>query len=108
MNIVRGALQHVVVRHAAHAACPFRSSDMSMKLHPGATFLAATIVLVADGVPVFDVGPHCRKIAREAEPVGDERVCLREEEEARAQIIKQWTGLAPADRSYCLKLTTLG
>jgi hypothetical protein len=105
---VRRASPLVVVRHAADATRVTRTRDMSIKLHPGAALLAATIVLVADGVPVFDVGPHCHRIASEAEPVGDERACLQMEESARARVAEQWPHSSPADRSYCRQLTTLG
>jgi hypothetical protein len=70
--------------------------------------LLATIILVADRVPTFDVASHCRRVASQATPVGDPLACLREEQEARAQLVAQWTQFPAADRSYCGELTTLG
>jgi hypothetical protein len=45
--------------------------------------LAAAILLIADGVPTFDVDPFCRKVAAMARPVGDVEICLQKEREAR-------------------------
>jgi hypothetical protein len=73
-----------------------------------AALRVAAVVLVADGVPTFDVESFCRKVAAMAQPVGDVDVCLRKEQEARDQLAKQWTQFPAADRSYCQQLTTIG
>ena len=70
--------------------------------------LAASMVLAADGVPTFNVEPHCRKVAQLAKPVGDVDACLRLEQEAREQLVKQWAQFLPAEQSHCLRLATLG
>ena len=70
--------------------------------------LLTTIILVADRVPSFDVASHCRSVASQATPVGDPLACLREEQEARAQLVAQWTQFPAADQSYCRELTTRG
>jgi hypothetical protein len=70
--------------------------------------VAATMVLAADGVPTFNVESHCHKVAHLAKPVGDVDACLRLEQEARDQLVKQWTQFLPAERAHCLRLTTLG
>jgi hypothetical protein len=70
--------------------------------------LAATMLLFADGVPTFNVEPHCRAVARLAEPIGDANVCVEKEQEARDQLVKQWTQFLPAEKDHCLRLATLG
>jgi hypothetical protein len=70
--------------------------------------LAATMMLAADGVPTFNVGPHCREVARLAHPIGDANVCVAKEQEARDHLVKLWTQFLPAERSHCLRLHTLG
>jgi hypothetical protein len=67
--------------------------------------LAAAILLIADGVPTFDVDPFCRKVAAMARPVGDVEICLQKEREARDQLVQQWTQFPVGDRSYCRELT---
>jgi glucose/arabinose dehydrogenase len=68
--------------------------------------LAAAILLIADGVPTFDVEPFCRRVAAMARPVGDVEVCLQKEREARDQLMQQWTQFPVGDRSYSRELTT--
>jgi hypothetical protein len=70
--------------------------------------LAGSLWLAADGVPTFDVEPFCREVARLAAPVGDVDGCLREEREAREQLVKQWSQFPAADRAYCQELHTVG
>ena len=71
-------------------------------------FTAVAILLAADSVPAFNVEPFCRAVAMRAAPVGDEDVCLRQEQEARDQLVRQWTQFPLADRSYCEQLTRTG
>jgi hypothetical protein len=70
--------------------------------------IAVSFVLVAtDRVPSFNVEPGCRDVAVRAAPVGSMEACMRKEEEARNQLISEWTQFAPADKSYCVDLTTM-
>jgi hypothetical protein len=64
-------------------------------------------VAAADAVPAFNIEPHCRAVAAKAEPVGDPAACIRLEQEARAQLVKQWSQFARADKDHCLPLATL-
>ncbi len=75
-----------------------------------AGIFTAIVVMVAaaDGVPAFNVEPFCRAVAMRAAPVGDTDVCLRQEREARDQLVRQWTQFPFADRSYCERLTRTG
>ena len=73
-----------------------------------AALLAASLVLVADRVPTFNVEPSCRKIADRAAPVGDADVCLRKEREARDELVKQWAQFPAADKAFCQGLHTIG
>jgi len=74
-----------------------------------ASVMAALALLAgAGGVPFFNVEPHCRAVAAMATPVGDPQVCLRKEQKARTELIRQWSGFHPDDRAHCLHLATLG
>src|SRR6202030_3668615 len=97
------------------ARCPIRSRTSTPRRRTGATTrmfslldaaLLTTIILVADRVPSFDVAANGRRVASEAAPIGDPLASLREEQEARAQLVAQWTQCSAADRSYCRELTT--
>ena len=69
---------------------------------------AIVILVAADRVPAFNVEPFCRAVAMRAAPVGDKDVCLRQEQEAHDQLVRQWTQFPVADRSYCEQLTLTG
>jgi hypothetical protein len=73
-----------------------------------AAVLAASVVLVADQIPTFNVEPFCRTVARRAAPIGDADICMKKEQEARDQLAAQWSQFAPADKTHCLQLSTIG
>jgi len=67
------------------------------------------ILLVADNVPKLNYEPSCKAaVAAAALPGRDEESCRRDEETARATLEKIWTQFNAADRTRCLRLTTLG
>jgi hypothetical protein len=68
---------------------------------------ATTTVAVADRPPIFNVEPGCRDIAARAAPIGSMEACMRKEQEARDQLVKEWAQFTPADRRYCLDLATM-
>jgi hypothetical protein len=70
----------------------------------------ATIILVsADRVPNFNVEPVCRDVASRVAPIGGTmEACMRDEQTARDQMVREWPQFAPADKSHCLQLSTLG
>ena len=55
----------------------------------GIVTAAIVILVAADRVPAFNVEPFCRAVAMRAAPVGDKDVCLRQEQEARDQLVRQ-------------------
>ena len=79
-----------------------------MLLPANAAFLAAFFVLAADNVPTFNVEPHCRTIAVRTGVPQDRDVCLQQEQAAKQQLVTQWREFAPAEKSHCLRLSTLG
>ena len=72
------------------------------------TVLSAFILVATDWIPTFNVEPFCRAVASRAVPVGDASICMRKEMEARDQLARQWTQFAPADKSHCTQLSTIG
>jgi hypothetical protein len=73
-----------------------------------AALLAGLTWLAADSVPTFNIEPFCRAVASRAAPVGDEKICLQEEREARDQLLQRWSQFPPADKIYCERLATTG
>jgi hypothetical protein len=72
------------------------------------TVLSAFILVATDRLPTFNVEPFCRAVASRAVPVGDASICVRKEMEARDQLAKEWAQFAPADKSHCVQLSTIG
>jgi hypothetical protein len=77
-----------------------------MFLRLDAVLVVGSVWLAADGVPTFNVEPFCRELAKRAAPVGDVNVCLRQEREARDQLVKEWAQFPAADRAFCQHLHT--
>jgi hypothetical protein len=73
-----------------------------------ATLVATAALAAADRVPAFNVEPICRDVARRAAPVGTMDTCMRNEQAARDELVHEWARFAPADKSHCLALSTLG
>jgi len=72
-------------------------------------FALGVAVLVADQVPHLDVMPSCRASADGILGVKqDVETCVKSENEARDQVVKQWNQFSAADRSGCANLTTMG
>jgi hypothetical protein len=72
------------------------------------TVLASFLLVAADRVPRFNVESHCRFIASKVGATDDMQICLQKEREARQELMRQWTQLASADKSHCLRLSTAG
>jgi hypothetical protein len=88
-----------------------------MKLTPIRTFallpillLSSQIVLAADAVPKFDIGPSCRSAAVASAVIAtrDAAGCERDEDTARATLEKEWSQFTPSDQARCGRLVTLG
>jgi hypothetical protein len=74
-----------------------------------AQLLTAAVILAAvDSVPSYNVEPFCRTVAMRAAPIGDADICLRQEQEARAQLVRQWPQFGAADKSFCEQLARTG
>lgn len=71
--------------------------------------IAANVVHAApDAVPNFDVEPSCRAAARVGASPADLSICLREERQARAQLVGLWPKFTAAEKTRCLQVSTLG
>ena len=70
---------------------------------------SAHLVLVADQVPVLDIGPSCRAAATAAVASNrNESVCKTDEQQARGKLEQEWAQFTPPQRSHCVQLSTLG
>lgn len=66
------------------------------------------LALAGGPVPNFSAEGYCRGIAeflREPEYL---QVCMGREREARDQLKASWSKFSPADRSRCMRLSSLG
>lgn len=73
--------------------------------------LAAThLALNVADVPNLNVEPGCHAAAEAMKGQGNRepKACLRDEQLARATLQKQWHTFSVAERTRCVRLTTLG
>ena len=79
-------------------------------MFPGfdAAILATSLWMAADGPPTFNVEKNCGTIASRVASAAEFEACMSLERSARDQLVKEWAQFAPADRSHCLQLSTLG
>jgi hypothetical protein len=86
---------------------PNRKIAMPLPLAP--LFIAAQLLTtVADSVPQLNVRTSCSAANRGGGATQDMDNCLQEEQQARAQLVKDWGQYAAADRSGCVQLSTMG
>jgi hypothetical protein len=79
-----------------------------MFLPINAALFATFFVLTADSIPAFNVEPHCRAIAKRTGLSQDLEICLQQEQAAKDQLDRQWAQFTSAEKSHCLRLSTLG
>ena len=72
-------------------------------------FVASQLLItVADPVPQLNVRTSCSAANRGGGATQDMNNCLQEEQQARVQLVKDWSQYAAADRSGCVQLSTMG
>jgi hypothetical protein len=70
--------------------------------------LATHLILVADGIPRFDIRATCRPAAAAATTIGRTLdSCIRDEREARDQLGKNWSQFRADDRIRCVERARL-
>jgi hypothetical protein len=69
-------------------------------------FGSQLVVTVAEGVPAFDIAPSCR--AAVAVMPGSFEACMKDEQDARAQLASQWDKFIASDRATCAQNETTG
>jgi hypothetical protein len=76
---------------------------------------AASAAVKDNGPPTLNVKPSCEaaadRTAMEQVPgsnVRDTASCMRDENEARDQLTKEWAQFSPADRERCTSITKTG
>jgi hypothetical protein len=74
---------------------------------------ASLAVTVSEAVPKFDVEASCRAAARANEAIGladseSTKNCIRDEEEARSELVQKWASFSAADRTRCVGETIAG
>ena len=72
--------------------------------------MRSAALVIPRGMPSLNVQPSCRAFAAVMGGSAQQELdhCLASENEARAQIVQQWSEFASADRSGCSVMTTAG
>ena len=83
-----------------------KSTLVLMLILPQLAIAAATPIHAADGVPNLNVSSSCQAEAAAA-PMGKSQ-CLKDEQDARETLTRQWEKFTRADRERCTQLATLG
>jgi hypothetical protein len=73
-----------------------------------AAVVATSVLLVAGAVPNLNVELHCHFVASKAEPVDAFEACMQVEMRTRDQLLAQWAQFSSAEKSYCLRRSTMG
>ena len=78
-----------------------------------APLFGSQIILAADPVPKFNIGPVCRSAVAAtatatATTTRDAAACERDENSARATIEQGWSQFSAEQRSHCVRLSSLG
>jgi hypothetical protein len=55
----------------------------------------------ADDVPTYDVRKSCKADTQAYPTAGNVEGCLRDEQNARTELVSQWTQFAPDSRTRC-------
>lgn len=70
---------------------------------------ASLVVLAAERLPTFDVRASCSSVAKLGLSVSQTPdACIKDEEEAKAQLKEKWNTFPAADRDRCVKTTEIG
>jgi hypothetical protein len=79
-----------------------------MVLFPAMLVGGHLLIAVVDQVPVLNFEPLCRSDTSQPR-VGksDREICMQDENDARGQLAKVWSGFAPEDRARCIRLSTM-
>jgi len=74
---------------------------------------ASLAVTVSEAVPKFDVEASCREAAKANAAIDladreSTKNCIRDEEEARSELVQKWAAFSAADRTRCVGETMAG
>jgi hypothetical protein len=70
--------------------------------------LATPAFAAADAVPRLNVGPTCHPVDKSDKSIQiDTERCLKTENDARDQLVRQWADFPAADRGLCTRTATL-
>ena len=62
----------------------------------------------ADAAPNFDIAANCKAESAEAGELGETRdFCMKDEEEAKQQLVRQWAHFAEEDKAECIRETNI-
>jgi hypothetical protein len=64
------------------------------------------ILAAADVAPKLDVAPTCRAQASQIQT--EAQSCLKDEQDARESLVKEWQQFPAADKATCVDLTKAG
>ena len=72
-----------------------------------AAFGASLALTVSEAVPTFDVSASCRAVAKVNAAIGlavsqSADACIRDEEQARAELVQKWNSYPAGARARCI------
>jgi hypothetical protein len=86
-----------------------------MKCTSPVLLLASVLLAHAQDVPVLDIEPVCRGIAKQATTAGERggpdlglSQCIKSEQATRERLAKEWSTFAAADKASCVGEEKLG
>ena len=73
----------------------------------GPLLVGSYLMMVADGIPTFDVRQTCRGTEVAIFPGRNMETCIQSEQSALGQLRKDWAGFAASDRAECVGLARM-
>jgi hypothetical protein len=71
--------------------------------------LGSHLILAADQVPTFDLGPTCRSAGENAVgPNRDPDACKRDEMDAYDKLVSEWGQFSTSERAHCVQMSGAG
>ena len=65
------------------------------------------IACSADTVPQFDIARNCKAETADTSGIGETLAsCMKDEEDARRQLVEQWDRFARDDKAACIRATS--
>jgi hypothetical protein len=99
-NVASSGAATTASSHLEEQSLVYNASLFSPAL-AGALVSAGLLLPASDDVPTYSLSPSCRS---ETVTASSDRSCLRDEQQARDTLQRQWSQFAPADKANCMRV----